>query len=208
MRAIEEAGTEFVLGGFFPPLTRTNAVAAELYAQFLGRPDVLYYDWEITQERLKQWREMYLLRSFFLMSSYSPTNAPSQKWLIALEPELGNTITEATLTSPNEVLVTRKSHLGFTGWELVTLMRWLDSTHFPMTFDPAPPFDREAARREHRKQAGAANATTGRPKLPLSTNAPGTKVRSLPGGAVPVPVPATEKKPPGTPAPPATPKQP
>jgi hypothetical protein len=58
--------------------------------------------------------------------------------MIAVEPKLGNTATEITADSP-AVGGARKSHLGFTGVELVSLARWLESTNFPKLSFELPP---------------------------------------------------------------------
>ena len=55
-----------------------------------------------------------------------------QRWQCLAAPLLGNTVTEITLTGPREITLVRKSHLGFTGFELVMLTRWLNDPHFPL----------------------------------------------------------------------------
>ena len=40
---------------------------------------------------------------------------------------------------PQELVLVRRSHVGFTGFELATLSLWLDTPGFPFEFDlPAP----------------------------------------------------------------------
>ncbi|MBI4323772.1 MAG: hypothetical protein HY674_00750, partial [Chloroflexi bacterium] len=51
-----EPGSNFILGGLFPAPVGTNPPPSELLAEFAGRTNVLYYDWEITQARLAQLR--------------------------------------------------------------------------------------------------------------------------------------------------------
>ena len=44
------------------------------------------------------------------------TNTPSRIWTYAVAPKLGNTVTEITQTGPQQLVMIRKSHLGFTGF--------------------------------------------------------------------------------------------
>jgi hypothetical protein len=131
LRPARDAGTNFIVGGLFPQLRTTNPPPADLLAQFVSRPDVIYYDWEITQARLAQWRNMAQLFAVILREPQMSTNTAGLNWLVHAEPLLGNTITEITAVSPKEWSFVRRSHAGFTGLELVTLTRWLESREFP-----------------------------------------------------------------------------
>jgi hypothetical protein len=104
----------------------------------ISRPDLVYYDWEITQDRLHQMRT---LGTHLSMAKHWPEPSlasPTRAWLTKLEPLLGNSITEVTLRAPNELKLLRKSHLGLTGFELVCLTRWLESPGFPLRDEPPP----------------------------------------------------------------------
>ena len=140
VQAVRDAGTEYLVGGVFPMGPRlTNPPPPELFGQLKERPKLVYYDWEITQERLSHAEQMQQLWDMMNHLRFPPTNAPGQKWLLAIAPHLGNTTTEATLTSPTELTFVRKSDLGFTGIELATLARWVASAGFPWSFEqPAP----------------------------------------------------------------------
>jgi hypothetical protein len=135
--------TEFIFGGLFPPAPFTNPPPAELLSQFAGRNDLVYYDWEITQARLTQWRIVALLFAVIADKPQLSTNNAGLPWLIKAESHLGNSVTEITARSPREWSLTRKSHIGFTGVELVALTRWLESTNFPRLSFELPP-DRPA----------------------------------------------------------------
>jgi hypothetical protein len=70
------------------------------------------------------------------------TNNAALPWLMAIEPRLGNSATEIAAISPAEWSLVRKSHIGFTGVELVALALWLESANFPklsLELPPAPP---------------------------------------------------------------------
>ena len=137
LRPVREAGTEYLLGGLLPIPPATNPQPAGLFAQLKDR-NLVYYDWELTEARLKHVRQLQQLWDIMSHRMLAVTNTPEQQWLLATGPHLGNTITEATLSSPKEVKIVRKSDLGLTGLELATLARWVASSGFPWTFEPPP----------------------------------------------------------------------
>jgi hypothetical protein len=129
----------FLLAGIFPvSATKQAPGPPELYAQLLGRTNLVYYDWELTQNRLEDWRHLFTLYS--ALAAYKPpaTNNPALVWLADtnMTGYLGNSITELTVNSPRELLMTRASPLGLTGFELVALGRWLDNPAFPAYVPP------------------------------------------------------------------------
>ena len=139
LRPAIETGGNFLLGGtkagIIPSEPNTNPPPPELLALVTSRTNLVYYDWEITEGRLAQWRQMDSLLAMLGPLTAPPalpggTNAASA-WLDALTPLLGNTITEATIAGPHELQFIRKSHVGFTGWELVQLARWFGNADFP-----------------------------------------------------------------------------
>jgi hypothetical protein len=133
LRPEQDVGTNFVVGGLFRQLRTKRPPPAELLEQFVPRPDVLYYGWEITQARLSQWRHLSQLYSVMADQPQLSTNMAALRWLLMLETEplLGNTVTEITAVSPTELSLVRRSHMGFNGVELVALARWFESPSFP-----------------------------------------------------------------------------
>jgi hypothetical protein len=128
----------FLLTGMIPYLGKTNPPPAALYDQFIGRKDMVYYDWEITQERAVHHRHYYRLADIITRHQTLPDNAPAIIWFQEAHQKLGNTVTEISLAGPQRLSLVRKSHLGVTGFELVTLLRWIDSPGFPLTFVSQP----------------------------------------------------------------------
>ncbi|MEO5802887.1 MAG: hypothetical protein ABIR24_05105 [Verrucomicrobiota bacterium] len=142
--AKEKNGAGFLLGGLFPIAPNTNLPPSELFGQVSNHNDLVYYDWEITQERLSQWmilgqllplfpREPIVSTNAALRKGFVPAKVPEHKWLAAIAPKLGNTITEITFKAPNELNLVRKSHLGLNSIELVLLSHWLAGPNFPST---------------------------------------------------------------------------
>ena len=132
-------GRELAVGGLFPPSPLTNPPPAELLSQLGSQPKLIYYDWEITQARLTSWRVLAQLIAAIAGKPQFTTNSSGLPWMIAVEPKLGNTATEITADSPAVWSLARKSHIGFTGIELVVLARWLESTNFPRLSFELPP---------------------------------------------------------------------
>src|SRR5439155_6807641 len=118
-----DVGLEFICGGLFPPARSPNPPPPDLLAQFVNRTNLLYYDWEITEGRLSQWYLMSQLIAIIADKPQLATNYAGLPWLQKIGAHLGNTVTEVSVNSPREWSLTRKSHLGLTGVELITLSR-------------------------------------------------------------------------------------
>ena len=136
LRSVSELNGEFLAGSLFPVFAYTNPAPAELFGQVYGRTNLVYYDWEITQDRVVQSRVIGQLFDIFKPAVEAPpepqkTNNFGNAWITAVAPQLGNTVTEAVVTSPKEISITRKSHVGLNSLEIVLLTRWLDSPDFP-----------------------------------------------------------------------------
>jgi hypothetical protein len=132
-------GGDYVVGGVFPTVaTNLSPLPRELVGQVQGRTNLLYYDWEITSERLSQLQMLIpLLRLIDPQEEERLKQMPSdpQKrlgtaWIKVVQPLLGNTVTEAMLKSPREMWIQRKSLLGLNSSELYVLGNWLDSSGF------------------------------------------------------------------------------
>ncbi len=142
-----DAGGEFVAGGLFPFVPNTNPPPADLLSQFVPRTNLVYYDWEVTQARLSQWRVIAQLFAVLANQPQLSTNSAALPWLMGIESHLGNTVTEVSAVSPREWSAVRKSHVGLTGCELTILARWLESQDFPRLSLKLPPEPRPEAKR-------------------------------------------------------------
>jgi hypothetical protein len=144
---MRDSGREFLMLAALPPLRTTNQAPAELYQAFAGRDELVAFDFEITQFRIPHWRQFYQLAEISSGHTLTATNAPLQQWLLEIlplfenAPQLGEAVTELRSTSPTQMILVRKSFMGLTAGELVTLGRWLESTNFPSfgVFQPQPP---------------------------------------------------------------------
>lgn len=171
---------EFILGAIFPPAPKRTPVPDELFAQFRGRNNLIYYDWEITEQRLNHGRQFYQLASIVDWRRIPGTNTVSKRWLATIGPKLGNSVTEITQTSPQELTLVRRSHIGFTGFELSTLSAWLDSPGFPLTFERPPRLPHAGTNGPAPRAAAAgakSNPPPARPTTPAKDAAPPPAVK-------------------------------
>jgi hypothetical protein len=131
LTSITNTPEQFVAVEFFPMIKTKQPPPRELFEQFFGRDDVVMYDWESTQYRIPTWRQMYQLAEIATGRRLSATNAPSERWQTEVASVLKDSITEVRATSPTQMTLVRKSTLGLTAFELVTLSRWIESASFP-----------------------------------------------------------------------------
>jgi hypothetical protein len=123
----------------FPRVRTSNSPPAELFAQLANRKDLAYYDWEITGQRATHGRQLYQLSHLISQRRLLDPKAVSELWLQDMAEVLGPTVTEVTVKSQNELDQVRKSHIGFTGFELATFSLWFESPGFPFKIEPRPP---------------------------------------------------------------------
>lgn len=128
---VRSEGREYLNFGAFPSMRSTNAMPPELSSALTGRPELVAFDYEITGSRLMHWRQFYQLAEIASRRALTPTNFPTEQWLIEVNPKLGESVTELRATSATQMTLVRKSHLGLNAGEIVTLAHWLESTNFP-----------------------------------------------------------------------------
>ena len=136
-------GNEFVHAGLGPPTTADVPLPADLLPELLGRTNLVCYDWEITGLRCEQWLYMGQYFRFVSKMPQLPFESASLAWLKAIEPKLGNSLTEITRTGSSQLSLVRQSGIGLTGIELHLLADWLESPRFPIGLNTllAPPPD-------------------------------------------------------------------
>ena len=122
---------EYLTLGAFPPMRSTNMMPPELSSALAGRPELVAFDYEITGPRIIHWRQFYQLAEIASRRSLTPTNFPTEQWLLEVNPKLGESVTELRATSATQMVLVRKSQVGLNAGELVTLAHWLESTNFP-----------------------------------------------------------------------------
>ena len=135
IQAIPALDPNLLLGRLAPTLPPPGASPpADLLNRFIEHKDIVYYDWEITGARLEHWIFLGQSARVAFKRAQLPAETDSFKFLKAVAPKLGNTITEVVQTAPTAFSWVRKSHLGFTGLELHLLADWVESPSFPLGF--------------------------------------------------------------------------
>lgn len=160
VKSIREKAGEFLLAGTFVLAPGGPPAPADLWSQFKGRNDLVYYDWEISGPRLAQWRMLTPLLPMFPMvrtndlawTHKSAVHTPAavvDHWLSGLIPALtpskqnpsnGNVATQVTRNSASDYTVVRSSQLGFTAVEMMMLSHVLADTQPPEAQRPGAPF--------------------------------------------------------------------
>lgn len=127
--------TNVIAGGLSYPLyLRGKSAPPELFAEVTGKPNLLYYGWELTQPRLEM---LWYARTYLSMiGGYYPLPADGavNGWLRdeAFTACLGNAATELSVQSPTVLKLGRLSAIGLTAPELIRLGVWIDGERFPL----------------------------------------------------------------------------
>jgi len=138
LHTLKNAGNNYLFFGMFPRVPSSNSAPAELFSQLGNRRDLAYYDWEITGQRSIHARQIYQLAHLINKRRVPDPKFAGELWLQDMVSLLGPTVTEISVKSQNELNLVRKSHIGFTGFELATFTLWLESPQFPLGFEPRP----------------------------------------------------------------------
>jgi len=142
LRALHEPAGDFLFAEVFPNNPKSRPLPPELLAQLNNRTNLVYYDWEITGERLKLLPQLMQLTLMFTKHKQLVAQSAAARWLYHISPTLGIAVTEAAQTAPNELSFTRKASGGLTAVELTALANWLEATNFPgcdLRVPPAKP---------------------------------------------------------------------
>lgn len=140
VRTSEEPTDDFLIMGLFPVAHGqfTNPPPAGLIGHVASKEDVIYYGWEITQARLTQLKLMFQFASWLSTRPKMAADTSADKWVNAIGANLGNTATEITLASPREMKLVRRSHLGLSAFEIMTLAYWVADDEFPLSASRLP----------------------------------------------------------------------
>ncbi len=122
---------EFIFAGLGAALITNRAPPIELLRELSGRKDLVAYDWELTGMRLEAALYISQFLRFTLHKAQVPVGSNYVEWLRALEPKLGNCVTEVTRTAPQQLSFIRSSTFGLTSGEFQLLLDWLASPEFP-----------------------------------------------------------------------------
>jgi hypothetical protein len=139
LQVASETNGQFLLASLFPLAGKNIPPPSDLLNQFAGRTNLVYYGWEQTGLRLQEWR---LLEGMLPILPKSPDTRRGppvimeEAWLSSVAQSMNNptnfnTVTEITLSGPDELTVVRKSPFCLTSLELVVASHWLTGTGSP-----------------------------------------------------------------------------
>ncbi len=131
LRAMEGPTGAYLVGGLLPAPVRIEPLPPPLINEVESKPNLVYYDWELTGPRLNQTRPNVQLYSIVSGQVLGVKDTVPAKWLDAAAPKLGNCGTVVTLTGPSELTLVRNSSVGLSASELTLLAYWLESPGFP-----------------------------------------------------------------------------
>ncbi len=119
------------VAGLFPLSPAFRSIPQGLIDQLESQENIVYYQWEITQNRIETYRVLAQFLAFLFQKPQSQSNRPGYRWLSAIESKMGNAVTIVRASKPNELRLNRKSHFGLTGLELNLLAQWIEAKAFP-----------------------------------------------------------------------------
>ena len=142
VRQITDFGRPFLLAGGFPNSFRNknNPLPPELFTT-LATPNLVFYHWEITAERLPEQLNLNQLALMLTRHRQLNPRSAAYEWVANTCQTLGNTATEITQTAPDQFTFTRTAPGGFTAFEFLALANWLDAADFPycsLSLSPRP----------------------------------------------------------------------
>ncbi|MBU6410134.1 MAG: hypothetical protein KGR98_07085 [Verrucomicrobia bacterium] len=130
IQADREAHGNFLMGGFFPNTPRGQPWPPKLLAE-LAQPNLVYYHWEFTSQRLKELPQLTQLLLLLTNRRQLLGGSAGERWLQRVGSTWGSTVTSITEESPRELLFTRTAPGGLTAIEALALANWIESPAFP-----------------------------------------------------------------------------
>lgn len=119
------------IAGLFPLINQPRPVPDALLTQLDSAKNLVYYHWEITQNRIDSSKNLFQLLAFLAGQPQMKADGAGLRWLGAVAPKMGNAVTIVTAPAPQTLELVRKSYFGFTGLELAAVVRWLESESCP-----------------------------------------------------------------------------
>jgi hypothetical protein len=127
LRVEKDNDTQYLVLSSFP-LSESDPMPDSITSRLQSRTNLVYYDWEKTGPRLRQWQmlsKMIANRAFKETKEIIENAQVENGWLGALSYLPGETQTEIARTGPNELSLERKGPIGFTAVELAWLADWI-----------------------------------------------------------------------------------
>jgi hypothetical protein len=130
LQAVHGPTGQFLFAGGIDNPPDSAALPPELL-KIMATKNLVFYHWEITAERVPQLLNMTQLGLVLTQHKQLEPTSAAMKWLRKITPNLGNTVTEAFRTTPDELTFTRSAPGGLTALEFLALGNWLEADNFP-----------------------------------------------------------------------------
>lgn len=136
IKLIQSDAGFIVYGGFgLTPKTHTT-LPVPLHQYVLESTNLLYFDWEHTQNTVSQWRYFDDSIRMIFDAAHASRFRSSQAAIAWFHTNLtltnfSHSVTEVRVEDFNRLLFTRRSSVGFTAVELDILANWLEMPEFP-----------------------------------------------------------------------------
>jgi hypothetical protein len=125
----------FLFGGLLrTSFSNHDPAPPDLINEVAGKTNVLFYGWEVTEPRLRDWLFDSQFVRFVSGKPQLPPKSAALLWMLAMGPKLGNCATLISLKDSSNVSVVRTSSIGFASPELHLLADWLESPEHPHGF--------------------------------------------------------------------------
>ena len=131
LRSTADSGSGFAFGGLFAYPFTNQPPPDLLFQQVTSHTNLVYYDWELTGQRVDDWIHIGQLLRLVFGKANLPPNSASMAWLNAAKTNLVNCVTGVAETGPAQLAFTRVSTAGLTALEMHLLADWLESPQFP-----------------------------------------------------------------------------
>ena len=132
LRATNELGQNFVIGGLVYVRGDINPPPLDFFAGLYERTNVVFYDREFTTEQINQWTYIMQFIRYVSGKAQLDNNSAGIEWMKAVARRVGSSGTDITPTGPAQLTLTRNSGVGFTAPELNLLADWFESPDFPV----------------------------------------------------------------------------
>jgi|GEM_PF-4793568 len=134
------AHPDYALAGIIPIKegTMTNPPPAALLKEIRELDNLVFYDWELSKLKLETAKASMQILSLLSTQPFKELKSPLYAWLDSVGSQLGNTTTTVSASSNTQLHFKRRSRLGLSALEWVTLGRWLESDSFPRAISLVP----------------------------------------------------------------------
>lgn len=135
LQLVAYSGQQFLFGGFGPHFfKRSGDMPVELANHILQATNLVYFDWEITGQRLIHWRYLDDVAHISFDTAHTPRllpMSPNLLWVSDVSSNLSHCVTEMKINGAHELNLARKSSIGLTSLEIDFLANWVESAEFP-----------------------------------------------------------------------------